>query len=155
MNKSILDKVMLGFKKNDDQIVCLFDNDMSFEIGSAAIKDNMFFVGDQDIEDSIENDVWLNILNEFYIDILDFTVEDIERWKNTVVKKSKCNSNQKYYSVLKSGIRNKCIAEDIDYDTLIKLPSKGIESAELLLKHISHIDKIPTKIKEAFNKLKE
>lgn len=153
-NKTILDKVMAGFKKTESQMVYLFDNDMSFVIGTAAIKDNMFFVGDQDIEDALLNEVWLNILNDFYKDTLYFKIQDVEKYKSEIVKKAKCNSNQKFYSVLKRSIREKCIAEGVDVDTLNRLPSKGIESAELLLKYIQEPSKIPSKIKDAFEKLK-
>lgn len=154
-NKKILEKVMAGFKKPEEQLVYIFDNDLSFEIGHQAIKENMFFVGEQDIEDSIENDIWLEILNEFYNGILEFQIEEILAWKNEVVKNAKCNANQKFYPILKSGIRNKCLEAEIDFDSLIRLPSKGIDSAELLLKHIDDTDKIPLKIIEAFDKLKE
>ncbi|MGR7813793.1 AAA family ATPase [Lacinutrix undariae] len=153
-NKTILEKVMAGFKKTESQMVYLFDNDMSFVIGTAAIKDNMFFVGDQDIEDALPNEVWLNILNDFYKDTLSFKIQDVEKCKSEVVKKAKCISNQKFYSVLKRNIREKCISEEVDFDTLNRLPSKGIESAELLLEYIKEPSEIPSEIKNAFEKLK-
>lgn len=155
INKAILDKVMEGFKKSDDQIVYLFDNDMSFVMGEAAIKNNMFFVGEQDIEDSISSEIWLSILNNFYDGTFVFTIEEIDGWKNDVVKKVKCNDYEKFYPILKKGIKSKCMVDDVDYDTLTKLPSKGIDSAELLLKYMDEVEKIPGKIKEAFEKLKE
>ncbi|WP_339724858.1 ATP-dependent nuclease [Maribacter stanieri] len=154
MNKAILDKVMEGFKKSDDQIVYLFDNDMSFVIGKGAIKNNMFFVGEQDIEDSISNEIWLDILNNFYDGTFVFTIEEIKSWKNDVVKKVKCNDYEKFYPIIQKRIKSKCM-DDVDYDSLTKLPSKGIDSAELLLKYIDDIDKIPVKIKEAFKRLRE
>lgn len=154
INKALLDKVMTGFKKSEEQLVYLFDNDMSFEIGAAAITDNMFFVGSQDIEDSIENENWLSILNGFYDGVFVFTIEEIEGWKSEIPN-VKCNNNQKFYSILKRGVHDKCLVDDLDYDTLIRLPSKGIDSSELLLNHIDHIDKIPQSIKDAFDKLRE
>ncbi|MFV8282722.1 AAA family ATPase [Christiangramia marina] len=152
INKKILDKIMSGFKKSEDQIVYLFDNDMSFVMGQAAIKENMFFVGYQDIEDSIDNEIWLNILNDFYNEELEFSLEEIEKWKANVVKKTKCAAREKFYPLMKNGIKMKC-GNDVDYDSLEKLPSKGNDSADLLLKYIDHRDKIPNKIKEAFDKL--
>ncbi len=65
----------------------LFDNDMSFEIGKTAITENMFFVGEQDIEDSISDEIWLNILNDYYQGVLEFSIKEIKDWKNAVVKK--------------------------------------------------------------------
>ncbi len=64
----------------------LFDNDMSFEIGKTAITENMFFVGEQDIEDSISDEIWLNILNDYYQGVLEFSIKEIKDWKNAVVK---------------------------------------------------------------------
>ncbi|GGE29411.1 ATP-dependent nuclease [Psychroflexus planctonicus] len=153
INKTLLDKVMAGFKKTEEQLVYLFDNDMKFEIGAEAIKDNMFFVGIQDIEDSIENEVWSNILNDFYHGDFEFSYKEVEEWK-TEIPNVKCNNNQKFYSILKRKIREKCQNLGLEYDTLVRLPSKGIDSSELLLNHINHVDKIPSKIKEAFDKLK-
>ncbi|MCW5516929.1 AAA family ATPase [Muriicola sp. Z0-33] len=154
INKALLDKVMDGFKKSDEQVVYLFDNDMSFVIGAAAIKDNMFFIGIQDIEDSIENEVWLDILKDYYNGVFEFNIEEINGWK-AEIPNVKCNNNQKFYSILKRGVYDKCLVDDVDYDTLIRLPSKGIDSSELLLKHINHIDKIPKRIIDAFDKLRE
>ncbi|MBY0347169.1 MAG: hypothetical protein GTN67_14840 [Hydrotalea flava] len=60
---------------------------MSFEIGKTAITENMFFVGEQDIEDSISDEIWLNILNDYYQGVLEFSIKEIKDWKNAVVKK--------------------------------------------------------------------
>jgi len=68
-------------------VLYLFDNDMSFEIGKTAITENMFFVGEQDIEDSISDEIWLNILNDYYQGVLEFSIKEIKDWKNAVVKK--------------------------------------------------------------------
>ncbi len=153
INKALLDKVMAGFKKSESQLVYLFDNDMSFEIGAAAIRDNMFFVGVQDIEDSLSDEIWLGILSNFYDGIFDFTIEEIQGWKQNVPRNTKCNNNQKFYSILKRGIKDKAVEEDVDYDTLNRLPSKGIESADLILQYIDMSEKIPQRIKDAFDKL--
>ncbi len=154
-NKRIIDKVLGDFKKSEDQIIFLFDNDMSFEIGRGVITENMFFVGDQDIEDSIDNKVWLNILNDYYQDVLKFNLEEINSWKEEVVKNAKCNDYEKFYPILKKKIKDKCENLDIDYDSVKKIPFKGAESAEFLLKFIITQNEIPEKIKKAFDKLKD
>lgn len=59
---------------------------MSFEIGKGVITENMFFVGEQDIEDSINDEVWLNTLNNYYQGILEFSLEEIKIWKESVMK---------------------------------------------------------------------
>lgn len=152
-NKSIIDKVMCGFQKTEDKIVYLFDNDMSFELGESAILKNMFFVGHQDIEDSIKNDIWLELLNDYFKDKLSFTYEEIKAWKETVGNGKNCGSHEKFYSILLKGIKEKCIMEEVDYESLIKMPTKGAESSDLLIKFIKDSNDIPEKIIEAFDKL--
>lgn len=155
MNKAIIDKVMTGFKKTDQYVVYLFDNDMRYKIGEAAILNNMFFVGDQDIEDAIDNSIWVEILNEFYKDSLIFKLEEIEGFKNEVVKGVEGNSNQKFYSILKNKIRNKFIGLGLDPLIQLPLPSKGSESADFLLSSIVNIDNIPLVIRNAFDELRK
>lgn len=153
-NKRIIDKVLGDFKKSEDQLIFLFDNDMNFEIGRGVITENMFFVGEQDIEDSIDDEVWLNILNDYYQGILEFNLEEINSWKESVTKNAKCNDYEKFYPILKKAIKLKCENSNIEYDSVKRIPSKGGESAEFLLKFMNNENTIPLKIKEAFDKLR-
>ena len=114
----------------------------------------MFFVGDQDIEDSVDNELWLKLLNDYYEGVFEFKMEEIQTIKKQVTKKVKCQDFEKFYPILKSYIKSKSKSLDIDYDTLLKLPSKGVESADFLLKFISSKVEIPQKIKDAFDKLR-
>lgn len=155
-NKIIIDKILGDFKKSDDQLIYLFDNDMSFEIGAAKITNNMFFVGFQDIEDSISNDIWLNILNNYYEDEnLIFIEEEISELKDKIPKGVKCNSHDKFYILLKNLVKDKCIVEDVNYDLLKRLPYKGSESADFILDYLIDKEHIPDIIKNAFDKLEE
>ncbi len=154
-NKKLIDKIMSGFKKSEEYVVYLFDNDMRYKIGDEAIKDNMFFVGDQDIEDAIDNLVWLKTLNNYFQDVLTFEIEDIEGWKNEVIKGVEGNKNQKFYSIIKKNIRNKFIEIGLEPLEQIQLPSKGFTSADFLLQYIITSDEIPVQIKNAFDKLNE
>ena len=153
-NKRIIDKILGDFKKSEEQIIYLFDNDMSYEIGSSVIAESMFFVGDQDIEDSLDDDLWLIILNDYYKGVFEFTLEEIKIIKNKVPKNAKCRDFEKFYPILKNHIKSKSESLNIDYDSLLKLPSKGAESAEFLLNFISSDSLIPQKIKDAFDKLR-
>jgi AAA15 family ATPase/GTPase len=152
-NKTIIDGIMDGFKKSEDHLVFLFDNDMRFEIGQGAITENMHFVGDQDIEDSISSEIWVEILNEFYVDQMEFTLAEIDDCKSNVVKGVRCNANQKFYKLLTAFLRAKWIAQGESSDELIIIPSKGNESADFILKGIKTIDQIPDSIKAAFLQL--
>lgn len=152
-NKAIIDKIMSGFQKTEDKIVYLFDNDMSFEIGAAAITDNMFFVGEQDIEDSLDNVIWVDILNNFYKGILSFSNEELDFLKSQIPQKKICQDFEKFYPLLKKLVKKKCIEKELDYDKLNRIPSKGSESAEFILKFIHSSEDIPIMIKNAFDRL--
>lgn len=154
INKKIIDKVLGDFKKPDDHVVYLFDNDMRFEIGAAAVTDNMFFVGEQDIEDSLSDEVWRDLLNEYYAETgLEFTIGEIAELKHSIPKGVKCADHEKFYPLLRKLIRNKCQDLQVEYTTLTALPSKGAESANFLLRMIKDKDEIPESIIAAFMKL--
>ncbi|MFT6923842.1 MAG: putative ATP-dependent endonuclease of OLD family [Crocinitomicaceae bacterium] len=155
INKALIDKVMKGFKKSEDQVVYLFDNDMSFEIGVSAKTANMFFVGDQDIEDAIPNSIWVAILNEHYNSKMAFTPEEIEAVKGKVAKGGGVSSNDKFYIILKKHIKKKWMDAGNEIDTLEWIPSKGNESAEFLLSKYDDVALIPAKITQAFDKILE
>ena len=153
MNKSIIDKIMKGFKKSDNQLVFLFDNDMSFEIGNSKKTDNMFFVGKQDIEDSIESSIWEFLINQKYQDQISINESEINEIIKKIPEGSKCSSNEKFYSKLKKELKNKWNEKGLEIDEFKDLPSKGLESADFLLIGINDIEKIPLQIKLAFDKL--
>lgn len=152
-NKKIIDNVMKGFQKTEDKIVYLFDNDMSYEIGEAAKSPSMFFVGMQDIEDSIETQIWYDNINEFYNKEI-VTVAEIESIKRDIPN-VKCNSNEKFYKKLKAKIRQNYITTNGEADSLKLIPDKGKDSAEFILKNFKQKNQIPSKIIEAFKKLSE
>jgi predicted ATP-dependent endonuclease of OLD family len=154
-NKIIIDKILGDFKKSDEQVIYLFDNDMSFEMGATQMTNNMFFVGKQDIEDSISDDVWVEILNNYYKDEnLVFIKDEISELKNEIPSKFKCASHEKFYTLLKKLIKDKCIVNDIVHDCLKRIPSKGSESADFILDFLVKKEQIPENIKDAFDKLK-
>ncbi|MFD2826396.1 hypothetical protein ACFSYG_07925 [Leeuwenhoekiella polynyae] len=154
-NKKIIDKILGDFKKSDDQVFYLFDNDMSFEIGKAVMTENMFFVGNQDIEDAIDNKIWVSNLNHYYNGVLEFNVEEVQSWKELVPLEAKCNDHEKFYPILNRKIKDKLKNLGGDIDQLKRIPSKGIESADFLLLNINELDDIPFEIREAFDKVLE
>ena len=73
--------------------------------------------------------------------------------EKAVLKDQKCQDHEKFYPIIKKGIKRKCKEEDVDYDSLKRVPSKGAESADFLIKFITVPENIPLKIIEAFDKL--
>lgn len=152
-NKAILDGIMNGFKKSEDHLLFLFDNDMRFEIGESVITENMYFVGSQDIEDSIVSSCWVEILNDKYDEISEFSEEEIEKLKFEIPNNQSIDSNKKFYKKLDSLIVNKWAAAGKNIDELVRIPSKGKESSDFLMSGITRPEIIPIRIKEAFDKL--
>ena len=154
-NKAIIDGIMRGFKKSEDQIIFLFDNDMKFEIGESVITENMIFVGAQDIEDSLESAFWVEVLNNKYQDDLEFIEQEIEDLKAEIPNNQRIASDRKFYKKLDSLIVKKWKEAGKEIDELVRVPSKGKESADFIMSGITSPERIPGEIKEAFNKLIE
>jgi len=116
----------------------------------------MFFIGKQDIEDSISSLVWLDVINDVTKNKLTIVEEDIEKIKRGIPNNYKINSRQKFYVLLQKMVRIKMQEllkandEPITYDIL---PSKGSEQAEILLKYINNISQLDINLINAFKKL--
>ncbi|PLK44772.1 ATP-dependent endonuclease [Emticicia sp. TH156] len=152
--KQILESVFNGFKKDTNNVVFLFDNDFSYDLGQRAITSNMFFVGKQDIEDSIDSSIWVQICNEKLHDFgVTVTREDIEHIKSSIPTDRAGAKMDKFYIKLQTQIRNKLKEnniEDVDYDIL---NSKGSDSAKMILKYLVDSRHIDSNIISAFEKL--
>lgn len=153
LNKDVLKAITEGFKKIENSMILLFDNDMSYEMDAIDKTENVFFVGKQDIEDSIEISLWTEIVNQFYGESFSVDNAFIQEVFDSVPVGAGIQSNKKFFKKLSSSLRAKWIDDGNDIDEFISIPEKGNESAEFILKIINHADHIPIKIKEAFDKL--
>lgn len=152
--KQILENIFRNFKKDVNNLVFLFDNDASYKIGGDAITENMFFVGTQDIEDSICSNVWVNICNEKLAQWeLSISIEDIDELKKSIPDDRFANNNEKFYpklqKVLKDKVRER-IQNPITYNIL---SDKGSDSGEMILRYIENTGMINQRIIDAFNRL--
>ncbi|WP_343689417.1 AAA family ATPase [Chitinophaga sp.] len=152
--KQILENIFRHFRKDTDSLVFLFDNDASYKIGQEAISENMFFIGIQDIEDSIDSNVWLNIcndrLNEWEITI---SIEEIEAIKNSIPNDRFANNAEKFYPKLQRLLKEKVsehIRESVTYNLL---SDKGSDSGEMILNYLTDRNMINPRIIEAFERL--
>lgn len=153
LNKDILKSITDGFKKIEESMVLIFDNDMSYLMDARDKTDNVFFVGKQDIEDSIAPDIWTVIINQFYDGSIIIDNDFIRDVYRSVPEGRNVQSNKKFFKKLSSSLKTKWTTEGFDIDEFITIPEKGNESANFILTAITHVDHIPTKIKEAFDKL--
>jgi putative ATP-dependent endonuclease of OLD family len=153
LNKGILKAITQGFNKIENSMILLFDNDMSFEMDDIDKTENVFFVGRQDIEDSIAVNLWTEIVNQFYNGF--FTIDEnfIQAVFNSIPEGGGVQSNKKFFKKLSSSLRKKWIDEGKSVDEFNPIPEKGKESADFILRVVNHQDHIPVKIKEAFDKL--
>ena len=155
MNKGILNSITEGFKKIDNSMILLFDNDMSYQLDSVDKTENVFFVGIQDIEDSIDSNLWVDIVNHFYESKIVINLDFIEEIKKNIPRGKDVNANQKFFKKLESSLRNKWIEDGNDIDEFNTIPTKGEESANFILEKLVNKDLIPEQIKRAFDKLIE
>lgn len=152
--KIILENIFRDFKKDVNNLVFLFDNDASYKIGGDAITENMFFVGTQDIEDSIGSNIWVNICNEKLAQWeLTVSIEEIEDLKNSVPNDRFANSNEKFYPKLQRLLKDKVRERTQNPITYSILSDKGSDSGEMILKYIDDVGMINQRIIDAFNRL--
>lgn len=155
LNKKIIDKVLEDFKKSDNQIIFLFDNDMSYLMDAIDITDSVFFVGKQDIEDSLNPKIWVEIINTFYDGEIIVNLNFIQDIIDGIPEGKDVQSNQKFFEKLSSLLRKKWIDDGKDIDQFISIPSKGKVSADFILTNLNNPEDIPQEIREAFNKLNQ
>jgi energy-coupling factor transporter ATP-binding protein EcfA2 len=152
--KQILENIFRDFRKDDNNLAFLFDNDASYKIGQAAITENMFFVGIQDIEDSIDSNVWLNVCNNRLLEWgIVITIDDIESIKRSIPNDRFANNDEKFYPKLKKFLKesvSKHIGEPITYSLL---SDKGSDSGEMILKYLQTPDLINVSVIAAFTRL--
>jgi len=152
--KQILENIFRDFRKEANNLAFLFDNDASYKIGQAAITENMFFVGIQDIEDGIDSSVWLNICNnrleEWGITI---PLEDINAIKDAIPNNRFANNNEKFYALLQRFLKDKVgnhLGEPLTYSLLSQ---KGTDSGEMILNYLKTPGMINPQIIAAFERL--
>jgi vacuolar-type H+-ATPase subunit E/Vma4 len=115
----------------------------------------MFFAGKQDIEDSISNDVWISFVEEATESKVILTENEIQELKNAVPDNVEGMREQKFYRTLEKLVKQKLNDLAGEQITGSMLPSKGNDSAQLLLKHIKSIDQVSPEIKSSFDRLVE
>ncbi|HCI71693.1 MAG TPA: hypothetical protein DHV30_14325 [Balneola sp.] len=112
----------------------------------------MYFVGQQDIEDSFSDDVWLRILNDYYEDQMIFDIDWMKSCRDKIVEGERCPKNKKMDQILRSSIRAKWIEEGHEAGTEKRIPKKAA-SADFLFSGITSKDDIPQSIRTCFDKI--
>jgi hypothetical protein len=113
----------------------------------------MFFAGKQDIEDSITNNVWISFVEEATERKVILTEEEIQTLKDAIPNNIEGTREQKFYKTLERLVKQKLSELNGEQVVGSVIPTKGNESAQLLLKYIESIDSVSPEIKNSFNKL--
>lgn len=156
-NALILDGILGEFKKNNSTVYFILDNDARFKLTAHEIgKYAPTFVGKQDIEDSLESEVWLRIIDENIEADLKVSLEEISAIKDNIKEGEEEESKKKFYPSLINNIRKKLIALGRDdfhtIDTV--LPSKGTEEGRLINKYIDNENQIDKNLVEKLKLIK-
>lgn len=129
-NKRILESILTDFKNNTDCIYYLLDNDAS------APANNTFLQGTYDLEDSIENEVWIEFIkNEYDLDVDSKTLDSEIRANLSNTQRTK------FAPLLKSYLRT--LNPSIELD-------KGIGLGDKLSTYITDTKYIPKSINDLF-----
>lgn len=154
-NQQLLKDILKDFNKDNENIIYIFDNDVTFDMTSSELSGFTYFsVGKQDIEDSIESETWVKIVNDKLTSHgLTITLAEIDSIKDEISDNSKINSNQKFYAKLKSFLKQKLGKPESFYIVDDKLPDKGKNSGTLLSDYIDNLSKVSPNVTTAFKKL--
>jgi len=136
-NLNIFNQILKDFRKPNNFVYYFFDGDSELEKN-----DNVCIIGIYDLEDSISNKVWLQLVKNYCaIELKEEEIQNIRRGLNA-------DSKNKFYKLLADKIacdkRNK-------YNRY--LPSKGEKLALELSKIIVDNQEIPKEIKDFLNNI--
>ncbi len=156
-NATILEGILGEFKKTENIIFYILDNDASFKL-SQVQKDKYSptFVGKQDIEDSISSQVWYEIIENQLETDLRLSIEEIDAIKNAIKNNAEEDSKKKFYPALIQAVRKKMIALGRDdFHTIDDaLISKGFESGNMIAKFLKDKEALPQNLIDICNKIK-
>ena len=156
-NATILEGILGEFKKTENTIFYILDNDASFKLSQAQKEKYLpTFVGKQDIEDSISSTVWLEIIENQLEEDLRLTLEEIEAIKSTIRIDAEEDSKKKFYPALIQSVRKKMISlQRDDFHTIDDaLISKGLESGNMIAKFLKDKEMLPKNLIEICDKIK-
>ncbi len=137
-NSNIFNQILKDFKKNEELVYYFFDGDSNL-----PASDNLCIIGEQDLEDSIKNDVWIEVINN----CCGFSIsdEDLDGLRNKIGT----GHNEKFHKLLSDFIFSHPNNVNKKY-----LPSKGDRLSSEILKVINKKEQIPQVIQEFFSKIK-
>ncbi|KKS09204.1 MAG: hypothetical protein UU64_C0018G0003 [candidate division WWE3 bacterium GW2011_GWF2_41_45] len=136
-NVNLLRQILKDFKKDSQLVYYYFDGD---QLHDNSI--NACYIGKYDIEDSIANNVWIQVVKSYCN--VNITNEELDSLRANLEN----SSSKKFYKLLSDLVKKK--QGDGEYKVL---PAKGRELAEELMRFISATSQIPIEIKNSFDQI--
>lgn len=134
-NKKLFEQMLKDFQDPNDCVYYVLDKDTN------ASGDNVYLVGTYDIEDSIDDKFWLQLVKEKCG--IDFTIQDLKDIRGQLA----ANSDQKFHKLLGDKIAGTRSKKDF-------LPSKT-DCAKYMTTYISDKKDIPGDIVKLFEAIKK
>ncbi|MBD3329519.1 AAA family ATPase [Candidatus Dojkabacteria bacterium] len=131
-------QVLKDFKKTEDCVFYILDGDTK-----GFDEDNVSKLGICDIEDSISNEVWINLVNDFCE--INVNKDDLDSLRNELDQDV---HDKKFHKMLSDLVYSK----QENKEEGLRIPSKGSELAEALKKYIENKKDIPGDVVKAFKK---
>jgi putative ATP-dependent endonuclease of OLD family len=164
-SKTILESVLQDFGKTDEQTLYIFDKDFSSKVGASYVGTNIHYVGTQDLEDSINSDVWAKKVDEALrkramehdppIEIAPnrelVTSQEIGSIKDSIPAHGSASKHDKFDAKIEKLAKSKLSDLLGEPATFSVLPDKGEESSSALMKHITDISQVDSAIKDVFD----
>jgi len=153
-NKRILDNLLKDFQKTQNRVIYIFDNDVNLKGDFRDPDATVFYVGKQDMEDSICSGVWTNFYNGILNPDIEISRAEIDHIKSKIPNDKVINARDKFFPKLCKFIVDKVKDTENQDELFPKLPSdKGTNISSRLCEHITAIEQVDTKIIDAFEKL--
>jgi predicted ATP-dependent endonuclease of OLD family len=153
-NKRILDSLLKDFQKTQNRIVYIFDNDVHL---SGTFKDTnakVFYIGRQDMEDSICSGVWATFYNSILNPHVEITDADIDRIKSEIPNDRTINATEKFFPKLSKFVVERVKGTENKAELFRKLPSdKGTNISSQLSEYITALDQVDSNMIAAFDQL--
>jgi len=137
-NVNIFNQILKDFKKNEELVYYFFDGDSHL-----PASDNLCIIGTQDLEDSIENNIWIKVINNYCG--LSLSEDNLNELRGKIGS----GHNEKFHKLLSDFIFSH--PDNIDKKCL---PSKGSRLSSEILKVINKKEQIPQVIQDFFDKIK-
>jgi hypothetical protein len=135
LNFDNLKKLLAEFRKPEDKVITLLDNDSSLgPVNERLVGKGIIHIGRQDLEDAISPPIWKALLSKVLPTACVPTEEEIKNLIEAIPNNEVIQKSNKFHARLKAFVFTK-VNENarLREQLLNSFPEKGVELGELLL----------------------